>query len=236
LIREDFHRSAKAFEEALQQLASGIASGLLSERLAPVKLWKRAEANVTRLKDLAENCKELMLILKPERAVGIEQRFSVFSQSLTNFREILFQNSAEPLANSHLAIEQLHGAITDGSEFLLLVKEIRDNPSPLIDEVLRLREASDAGGRVVAIQATESVQPKLDRLAIDIETLHDALAALERAVSDVKECVRILQNDSIKYPPPVAETVGKKEIVHENTASKSQQRQKKQLSLSEFRN
>jgi hypothetical protein len=235
MISEDFHRSAKAFEEALQQLASDIAGGVLFERLAPMDLWKRAEVNVTRLKDLAENCKELMLILKPERAVVIEQRFSVFSQSLTNFREILFQNSAEPSANSRLAVEQLHGAITDGSEFLLLVKEIKDNPSPLIGEVLRLREALESSGRVVTIEAPESVHPMLERLARDIETLHDALLALERAVSDVKELVHILQDDSVKFASP-EETVPEKEIMKEDKASKSQQSQKGQLSLSEFRN
>jgi hypothetical protein len=235
MIREDFHRSAKAFEEALQQLASDLTGGVLFERLAPMDLWKRAEVNVTRLKDLAENCKELMLILKPEQAVVIEQRFSLFSQSLTNSREILFQNSAEPSANSRLAVEQLHGTIADGSEFLLLVKETRDNPSPLIGKVLRLREALESGGRVVTIEAPESVQPMLERLARDIETLRDALIALERAVSDVKERVRILQYDSVKFASPI-ETVSEKEIVKDDKASKPQQSQKGQLSLSEFRN
>ena len=235
MIREDFRGSAKTFEETLQQLASDIASGVLFERLAPMELWNRAERSVTRLKDLAENCQELMLILKPERAVEIEQRFSVFSKSITNFREILFQNSAEPWANSRLAIEQLHGTITAGSEFLLLVKEVRDNPSPLIDKVLRLQEALEAGGKVITIEAPENVQPMLERLAKDIGTLRDAMTALERVVSDMKERMRVLQEDSIKFASPQG-TVPKKEIVDEPKVAKSQQSQKGQLSLSEFRN
>jgi len=235
MIREDFRRSAKTFEETLQQLASDIASGVLFERLAPMELWKRAEQGVTRLKDLAENCQELMLILKPERTVEIEQRFSVFSQNIANFREILFQNSAEPSANSRLAIEQLHGTITAGSEFLLLVKETSDNPSPLIDKVLRLQKALEAGGRVITIEAPESVQPTLERLTRDISALRDAMMALQRAVSDMKERVRVLQEDSIKFASP-QETLSKKEIIDEPKAVKPQQSQKGQLSLSEFRN
>jgi hypothetical protein len=234
MIREDFRRSAKTFEETLQQLASDIASGVLFERLAPMELWKRAEQSVTRLKDLTENCQELMLILKPERAVEIEQRFSVFSQSITNFREILFQNSAEPSANSRLAIEQLHGTITAGSEFLLLVKEVRESPSPLIDKVLNLQEALEAGGKVITIEAPESVQPMLERLAKDIGTLRDAMTALECVVSDMKERMRVLQEDSIKFAS-LQETVPKKEIADEPKVAKSQQSQKGQLSLSEFR-
>ena len=235
MMREDFRRLAKEFEETLQQLASDVAGGALFERLAPMDLWKRSEASITRLKDLAEDCKELMLILKPEEAIVIEQRVSVFSQGLTNFREILFQNSAEPLANSRLAFEQLRGAVVDGSEFVLLVKEVRDNPSPLIDEVLRLREALESGGRMVTIEAPESVQPMLERIVRDIEALRIALVTLERAVLDIKERVRALQDDSVKFSSP-DEAVAKKEIAKEDKASQSQQSQKGQLPLSQFKN
>ncbi len=235
MIREDFRRLAKEFEETLQQLASDVTGGALFERLAPMDLWKRAEASITRLKDLAEDCKELMLILKPEEAIVIEQRFSVFSQGLTNFREILFQNSADPLSNSRLAFEQLRGAVVAGSELLLLVKEVRDNPSPLIGEVLRLREALESGGRVVTIEAPESVQPMLERLVRDIEALRNALVALERAVLDMKERVRVLQDDSVKFASP-DEGVAKKKITKEDKGSQSQQSQNGQLPLSQFKN
>lgn len=235
MIRRDFNRLAKEFEETLQQLASDVAGGVLFERLPPMDLWKRAEASVTQLKELTENCKELMLILKPELTAVIEQRFSVFSQGLTNFREILFQNSTEPLTNSRLAFEQLRGAVVDGSEFLLLIKEIRDNPSPLLDEVLRLREALESGGKVVTIEAPESVQPMLKRLAVDIEELRGALASLERAVIDVKERVRVLQDDSVRFDSG-KEKVAKKETAKEDKSLESQQSQKRQMSLPQFKN
>lgn len=235
MLRGDFDKLAKEFEETLQHLASDVAGGVLFERLAPMDLWKRAEADVSRLGSLAENGKELMLILKPERAIEIEQRFSLFSLGLKNFREILFQNSAEPLANSRLAFEQLRNAVVDGSEFLLLVKEVRDNPSPAIGEVLRLRQVLESGGRVVAIEAPESVQPMLERLIRDIEVLRGALAVLERAVSDVKERVRVLQDDSVRFASS-EKTVAKKEPAKENVASQTQQSEKGQLSLSKFKN
>lgn len=235
MLRGDFDKLAKEFEEALQHLASDVAGGVLFERLAPMDLWKRAEADVTRLGSLAENGKELMLILKPERVIAIEQRFGAFSSGLKNFREILFQNSAEPLANSRLAFEQLRNAVVDGSEFLLLVKEIRDNPSPAIGEVLRLREVLESGGRVVAIEAPECVQPMLERLIRDIEVLRGALAVLERAVSDVKERVRVLQDDSVRFASS-EKTMTKKELTKENTTSQQQQSEKGQLSLSKFKN
>lgn len=232
VFREDFNHVAREFEDSLQQLATNIATGILFERLQPMDLWKLAEADVTRLKNLSENCRDLLLVLKPEKVAVVEQRFGVFSQGLSNFREILFQNSSEPLANSRLAFEQLRAAVANGSEFLLLIKEIRDNPSPVIGEVLRLREILESGGRVVTIEVPESVQPMLERLTRDIENLHSALVVLERAVSEVKERVRVLQENSVQFPVGDATKPSKKEPNEE----KQQQTQQGQLSLSQFKN
>jgi len=236
LLREDFNRSAKEFEEMLQQLSANITTGILFERSPPMDLWKHAEADVTRLKDLAERCKEFMLVLKPEKAAVIEQKFGAFFQGLSNFREILFQNSSEPLANSRLAFEQLRGAVVYGSEFLLLMKEVRDNPSPMVVEVLRLREVLASGGRVVTIEVPESVQPMLERLTRDIENLHSALTVLERAVAEVKERVRVLQENSIQFAVSNASSSVKKERDEENKQQMHTQTQKGQLSLSQFKN
>lgn len=233
MLRENFQGLAKEFEETLRQLATNITTGALFERLPPMDLWKYAEKDVTRLRELAESCKELMLVLKPEEAATTEQRFSVFFQGLTNFREILFQNSSEPLTNSRLALEQLRSAVVDGSEFLLSIKEVRDNPSALIGEVLRLREILESGGRVVTIEVPEGVQPMLERLSGDIENLRSALTVLERAVSEVKERVRVLQEGSIEFVIRNATNPAKKEP---NERNKQQENQKGQLSLSQFKN
>jgi len=233
MLREDFNRLEKEFEKTLQQLATNITTGVLFERLPPMDLWKHAETDVTRLKELAESCKELMLVLKPGEAATIEQRFSVFFQGLTNFREILFQNSSEPLTNSRLAFEQLRSAVVDGSEFLLLAKEVRDNPSPLISEVLRSREILESGGRMVTIEASESIRPMLERLSRDIENLRSALTALERAVSEVRERVSVLQENSLQFTISTATNPVKKEP---NEKNKQRQTQKSQLPLSHFKN
>jgi len=237
MIREEFSKLSKEFEENLQHLATDITTGVLFERLPPMDLWKRAEALATRLKELAESCKEHMLVLNPEQATTIEERFNAFSQGLTNFRDILFQNSADPLANSRLAFDQLRHAVVEGSEFLMQIREVKENPSPLINEVLRLREVLEAKGTVVPIEAPETVQPMLERLMRDVELLRTSLVALERAVQDVKERVRALQDNSLRFmtpkPTPLSEAP-------KNDAKKENHQQpppkKGQLYLSQFKN
>jgi uncharacterized protein YoxC len=233
MLREKFNQLAKEFEETLQQLATNVTMGVVFERLPPMDLWKHAEKEITRLKRLAESCEELMIVLKPEKAATTEQKFTVFFQGLTNFREILFQNSSEPLANSRLALEQLRGAIVDGSEFLLLIKEVRDNPSTVISEILHLREILESSSSMVTIEAPESVQPMLEELSQDIENLRLALTVLERAVLDVKESVRVLQENSIRFTSSNTTNHTKKKATEGN---KQQQTEKGQLPLSQFKN
>lgn len=235
VLNEDFNRIVKEFEDCLQQLATNIATGVLFERLLPMDLWKLAEADVVRLKKLSVDCRDLMLVLKPEKAVVSEQKFGVFFEGLSRFREILFQNSSEPLANSRLALEQLRGAVASGSEFLVLLKEIRDNPSPLIGEVLRLRTVLESGGRVMTIEVPETIQPMLERLTRDIDNLRSALAVLERAVSDVKERVRVLQENSVQFAVDNSVKSAKKESNEEKKQSQTQTQQS-QLSLQQFKN
>ncbi|MEM2103068.1 MAG: hypothetical protein QXM22_06115 [Candidatus Bathyarchaeia archaeon] len=238
MIREEFGKLLKEFEENLQHLATDITTGVLFERLPPMDLWKRAEALVTRLKDLGESCKEHMMILKPEQATAIEEKFNAFSQGLTNFRDILFQNSADPLANSRLAFDQLRHAVVEGSDFLMQIREVKENPSPLISEVLRLREVLEAKGTVVTIEAPETVQPMLERLMRDVELLRTSLAALNRAVQDVKERVRVLQDDSLRFTTP-PKTTSPSETPKNYTKKENHQQplpKKGQLYLSQFKN
>jgi hypothetical protein len=96
-----------------------------------------------------------------------------------------------------------------------------------------LREILESGGRVVTIEAPESIQPMLERLSRDIENLRSALAVLERAVSEVKERVRILQENSLQFTINNATNPAKKEP---NEKNKQQQAQKSQLPLSHFKN
>lgn len=233
MLREEFRRLAKEYEEALQQLSSDITTGVLSERLPPMDLWKLAETDVVKLKDLTTNCKDRMLILKPEQAAAVEQRFGMLFQGLTNFREILFQNSSEPLTNSRLAFEQLRSAVVDGSEFLWLIKEARECPSPLINEVLRLREIAESADRTVTNRSSENITPSSEGLSQEIDNLRSTLDNLERTILDLKERTVAPNDSSMRSKKNDQASQAKKET---NEQSKQRQSRKNQLSLSQFKN
>jgi hypothetical protein len=121
LIKEEFNQVISEFEEILQKVASNVASGVIFEKLPPSELLNKTEHYVNGLRDLAIKSEEIMLILKPEKAYAVKVLCKNFTQTLTTFKDILLQNSPDPLANSRLAFEQLRKALTDGSDILFLM-------------------------------------------------------------------------------------------------------------------
>jgi hypothetical protein len=226
LIKEEFDEKIGEFEKILQKVASDITSGVLSEKLPPSDLLIKTEQYAHRLTDLAKNCEEPMLILKPEKAYAIKSKCKNLTQTLTTFKDILLQNTSDPLANSRLAFDQLRKALTDGSDLLFLMRDIRDNPSPVIDAILTFKKASETKSSVISIQAKEDVQPLIKYVLSRMDDFRAALIGLEKKVDEMKQIMRELQEESLKI---LSE---KNSAQSETTENKTE---KKQLSLSNFK-
>ncbi|MEM3641987.1 MAG: hypothetical protein QXH37_08720 [Candidatus Bathyarchaeia archaeon] len=227
MFKEDLNEKIGEFEGILQKIASDIASGALFEKLPPEELLGKTEGYVSRLMDLATNSEEQMLILKPEKAFTIKSKCKNFTQTLKNFKDILLQNTVDPIANSRLAFEQLRKAVTDGSDFLFLMREVRDNPSPLIDAVLTFKRASEAKTSVISIQAKEDIQPFIKYILGSVDGLRAALIGLEKKVDEMKQLMRELQEESLKILAGGASS--------KTQAAPEDKTESKQLSLSNFK-
>ena len=226
LVKEEFDGKIGEFEGILQKIASDIASGVLSEKLPPSELLRKTENYTNRLKDLVKNSEELMLILKPERTYTIKATSKNLTQALTTYKDILLQNTPDPLANSRLAFEQLRKALTDGSDFLFLMREVRDNPSPLIDAIINFKRASETKSSVISIQAREDVEPLIKYVLTRIDDFRAALIGLEKKVDEMRQILRELQEESLKI---LSVKASQQSAIAENKT------EKKQLSLSNFK-
>lgn len=226
MINEELDTRTSEFEQLLQKIASAIASGVLSEKLSPSKLLEKTENYINRMSKLATSNQESMLILKPEKAHTIKAKYKNLAQTLTTFKDILLQNTSDPVANSRLAFEQLRKALTDGSDFLFLMREVRDNPSPLISHMLTFKKISETKGSVISIQASEDIQPLIKHVLKHIEELSTGLTELEKRIGEIKQSAGELQEESLKI------LSHKTEEQPNPTENKTE---KRQLSLSNFR-
>jgi len=182
---EDFTLKLGQFEEMLQKITANITSGIVSERLAPSEVWKESEEDVTTLRTLAEQIKKSMLVLKPEKAATIEKRSAALLQPLSKFKETLFKKG-ELALNSKEALEELRGTVIEGSSFLDLAKEIKNNPSEGIATILKLKEVYDSKEYLSAIPVPEVTYVRLASLKNDIEKLKLTVSGLEHSLSELR--------------------------------------------------
>ena len=226
MIREEFNEKISEFEEILQKIASDIASRTIFEKLPPSELLNKSEGYTSRLKDLALSVEESMLILKPERAYVIKSACKNFVQTLTTFKDILRQNSQDPPANSRLAFEQLRKALTDGSDLLFLMREVKNDPSPLVEALLTLRKASETKGPIVSIRASKDIQPVIKYLLSRLDEFRASLMSVEKKVGEMKQIMREIQEESLSI------LSGNNRTQPETDKEKNE---KEQLSLSDFK-
>jgi hypothetical protein len=182
---EDFTVNLSKFEELLQEISASTASGVISERLTPSDIWKKSEADVTTLRNLAEQIRKSMLVLKPEKASTIEKRSATLLQSLSKFKELLFKKG-EQVPNPKLALDELRRAMIEGSSILDLAKEIKNNPSEGIVAILKLKEVYDSKEYLSAIPVPEVTYVRFASLKNDIEGLKLAVTNLERQLSELR--------------------------------------------------
>jgi len=226
LIKEEIDEKIGEFEKVLQKVASDLASGVLFEKLPPSELLEKTEHYVNSLRDVTTRSEELMLVLKPEKAYTIKSMCKKLMQTLTTFKDILIQNTPDPLANSRLAFEQLRKALSEGSDLLFLMREVRDNPSPAINAILTFKEAAETKSSVISIQAKEDVQPLIKYVLSRIDDFRAALIGLEKKVDEMKQVMRELQEESLKILS---------EKNHAQSKSTENKIEEKQLSLSNFK-
>jgi hypothetical protein len=212
MILEDYGRQIDEFERVLQKFASDITSGAVFERLPPLDLWSRAETPVTNLKNLAEALKKTMLILKPEKYTEIENSHEALVQPLSAFKDVLFQKTADPSANSRLALEQLRKAMIAGSDLVVFARNVQKNPSPLINEILCHKEVYQSKEYLSIINVPGAFEVNLRSLLKSIEDLLSALDSLEKAMDGARKSLTSLREESLRFhSAPLETSEGSKE-------------------------
>jgi len=198
-VNEPFDQTISQFEELLQKITTNLTSGIIFEKLPPSEVWKKSESDVTALRSSAEQLRDLMLLLKPERASSVKKRAEALLLNLGGFREALFRKSDDPFSNSKLALEELRRAVLEGSNLLDLARQIKTNPSEVISTILRLREVYEAKEYLSAIPVPEVTYTRFAGLRKTIENLNMSVTSAERALSELKQNLALVIEELGKF-------------------------------------
>ena len=142
------HRFGNRIDElegVLREIAIDITTGTFVDRLSPEELWEKTNERVSLVSDLIDELKEYLFILKPESVPTFQRHVTGIHERLDVFQETL-KMDADDEHRSHVSIDELRQALVEISDFIILCRETRENPSEVINEILTLREnqATDA--------------------------------------------------------------------------------------------
>jgi len=233
---EDYSRCISEFEGLLQKIAADITSGVIFERLPPTELWSRAEPLVSSLRSLAERLTESMMLLKPEKTPTIERCLEATVKPLDDFKEVLFQKSDDPLANSGIALEHLRRAMVKGSDLLQLAKAIKARPSEVIMKIMKFKEIYKTKDYISSIPVPEATHIRFMGLKKQLENLRFQISSLERALEELRAQLDAVQNEIARFRPTFTEATseGESQKPGEESSRGTSPSIAKQSSLSEF--
>ena len=175
-MMEEFKAKLDSLEDVVKDIAVDITTGVIVERLPPEKVWEKAGDRVLKITSLTKELKEALLTIKPERAPTVERYVAMIVEGLEKFRETLFR-PGEPLERSREGIEQLRRSLVNVSDFMSICREALSNPSPVIREIMSLKERA-----VVKTPASyaERLSSLLDTVSVIQSILRETLSALTR--------------------------------------------------------
>ncbi|RJS86674.1 hypothetical protein CW704_05020 [Candidatus Bathyarchaeota archaeon] len=200
-VIQDYEVKISQFENLLQRITTDMTSSVVLEKMVPSEVWRQSQRDVTLLRDLAKQLKDFMLLLKPERAPTIKRHVEALLKPLSNFEDILLRKSEGSPADSRVALDELRRAAIEGSNFLDLAKEIRDNPSEMISTLFRLKEVYDAKEYLSAVSIPEATFVRFEGLKKEIKNLRLSIVNMERALKDLKNGLDMVSAELSKFRP-----------------------------------
>jgi hypothetical protein len=205
LMIKDLESNIAHLEDLIQKVSSEILANVAYEKLPPAELWARSENLIGAIRNLTEEMKDKMLLLKPERAPSIRRKFRAILQPLNGFRETL-QKPADPSGASKQALEHLRRVVTESQEFIEMARDILEKPSEGILELLKLREIYEAKEYISRVSVPETVYVKLEHLKRSMETLRLRISSLEQAIKDLLKQMDKFQEEASVFQQEQRET------------------------------
>lgn len=194
LLIRDLESKISHLVDSLQSISKNILANVSYESAPPSKLLADSEGYLSSLKGTADEVKNILLVIKPERAPSINKAFKELMQPINAFIRALKEAGETQVASKQL-LEHLRSVVKSGQGFVELAREIANNPSKGIMEVLRLREISETKNYISRIHLPEVVQMRLEYLKRSLESFKMHVSRLEESARDLLKYIDWIEEE-----------------------------------------
>jgi len=201
LVIRDLEFRISHLEGLIQGISSEILANVLYEKAPPSKLLADSEDKVGIIKKTAEDIRDAILLLKPERTPSIKRAFRDFIQPINSFIEIL-KNPEQTQNATRQALDLLRKAVAQSQDFISLSRDIAKNPSKIILEVMRLKEISEAKDYLSKVSVPEALYTRLEHLRERLGALRSRILSLEQTAGELLKYMDRLEEEISKFQQP----------------------------------
>ena len=201
-IQEELNRQIESFEKLAQKITLEMIENTVFQDASIPEVRERAGNSINELKDLAYRMKESMLTLKPERHLTINRVYSSVVKPLEEFRETVFKEMGEGSNIPREALEKLRRAVINGSELILLAKNIVADPSRSLTEVMRLKEIAEAKEYISTVSAPETLLTRIRSVLEEVENLDHSISSLQSRLEGLRIKVERIKEGLKKIRSP----------------------------------
>jgi len=195
-IHDELNNQIESFEKLAQKVTLEIIDNTVFQKASLSEVRGKAEASINELKDLAYRMKENMLTLKPEKHLTIEKVYRSVVEPLDDFGETISKETGEASIPRE-ALEKLRRAVINGSELILLAKNIVADPSRSLTEIMRLKEIAEAKEYISMVSAPEALLTRIRSVLEEVEDLESAIGILQSRLEGIRIKVDRIK-DSLK--------------------------------------
>jgi len=170
---ERFGGRITELEAVVREIAIDTTTGTVVDRLPADQVWEKTGPKVKMVRDLINELREYLYVLKPEKVPTIQGRVTSIIEHLDLFEESLTVEGGEA-DSTQISIDELRKALGEISEFVSLCRAFKEEPSEIIKTILDLRENQ----RTDTVPVTPSKMMRLGELVKNVQSSYEDTAEL----------------------------------------------------------
>ncbi|MGD2201706.1 MAG: hypothetical protein PVJ38_08765, partial [Candidatus Bathyarchaeota archaeon] len=159
VMLDRFGARISELEEVVREIAIEITTGTVVDRLSPEKVWEKTGDRIKIVRELINELKEYLYILKPESVPTVQRHVTGILERLDIFKESLGLEEGQEQASQE-SVDELRKALGEISEFVSLCRTVKSEPSDVIKTIMDLR----ANQRTDGLPITPSKMMRLGEL------------------------------------------------------------------------
>jgi thiamine kinase-like enzyme len=181
-----FSERINELESIVRDLAIDITNVTFVEKLPSDKIWDKIGPRIKLIFELIKELKEYLFILKPEKVPTIQRKVNDIYERIDVLEEKIKTDSMEDVDNIQETIEELRQSLVEISSFISLCREVKSQPSSVIDAILSYKTGKKTDLNVVVNTKIQLMEDMINDIKTSQNEILKIFEKIEKNLDELK--------------------------------------------------